>query len=97
MHITWTFTRGMAKESDVLAGWSPLRVCASGLQRIKQVQVTRLVVLQRDQRWWQRTQQLLVLCEERVIGVCSMTLDGRILCKTSSRPRPLGQTLETCP
>ncbi len=58
----------------ILAGWSPLGVCACSLQGVEEVQVARLVVLQGYQRWRQRPQQLLVLHNECVIGVCGMTL-----------------------
>ena len=65
------------QEGDSLAGWSPLGVCASGLQGVKHVQVARLVVLQRNKGRWQRAQQVLVLHDELIVGVRGMTLSRR--------------------
>ncbi len=71
------YGKAWPKGSGILAGWSPLGVCAGSLQGVKEVQVAGLVVLQRNQWRRQRAQQLLILCEEGVIGVCGMTLDSR--------------------
>lgn len=61
-------------ECDSLAGGSARGISASGLQRIEQVQIARLVVLQGHQGGRQAAQQLLVLNYELVIGVCGMPL-----------------------